>query len=62
MSQERPEIEAWLSERGYPHEAIAKIMERLDNFDDKVNRDSLFDAISTGEVDMEAIIKEALAE
>jgi hypothetical protein len=62
MSHERPEIEAWLSERGYPAEAIAKIMERLDRFDDKVNRDSLFDAISTGEVDMDALIKEALAE
>jgi hypothetical protein len=62
MSHERPEIETWLSERGYPPEAIEKIMERLDRFDDKVNRDSLFDAISTGEVDMDAIIKEALAE
>jgi len=62
MSHERPEIENWLSERGYPQEAIEKIMERLDRFDDKVTRDSLFDAISTGEVDMDALIKEALAE
>ncbi len=62
MSHERPEIENWLSERGYPPEAIAKIMERLDRFDDKVTRESLFDAISTGEVDMNALIKEALAE
>lgn len=62
MSHERPEIENWLSERGYPPEAIEKIMERLDRFDDKVTRDSLFDAISTGEVDMDALIKEALAE
>ncbi len=62
MSHERPEIENWLSERGYPPEAIVKIMERLDRFDDKVTRDSLFDAISTGEVDMDSLIKEALAE
>jgi len=62
MSKQRPEIEGWLSERGYPPEAIAKILERLDRFDEKVNRDSVFDAMETGEFDMDALIKEALGE
>ena len=59
---ERPEIEQWLSERGYPQAAIEKILERLDRFDDKINRESVFDAISTGELDMDSLIKEALGD
>jgi hypothetical protein len=62
MSQPRPEIEQWLAERGYPPAAIAKILERLDRFDSKINRDSVFDAMETGELDMDAIIKEALGD
>ncbi|MEX0678101.1 MAG: hypothetical protein WD063_13550 [Pirellulales bacterium] len=60
MVQEHPEIEQWLAERGYPPEAIQKILERLDSFDAKINRDSVFDAMETGELDMDALIKEAL--
>lgn len=62
MTQSRPEIEQWLVERGYPPAAIAKILERLDGFDAKINRDSVFDAMETGELDMDALIKEALGE
>ena len=62
MSQERPEITQWLSDRGYPAAAIAKILERLDRFDARANRESVFDDISTGELDMDALIKEALSE
>ena len=62
MAQERPEIETWLAERGYPPAAIQKILERLDSFDAKVNRDSVFDAMETGELDMDALIKEALGD
>lgn len=62
MHQERPEITQWLSDRGYPPAAIEKILERLDRFDDKTNRESVFDDISTGEIDMDALIKEALGE
>jgi len=60
MSQERPEIRQWLAERGYPPEAIEKILQRLDRFDLKVNHDSVFDALETGEIDMDALIKDAL--
>ena len=60
MSTDRPEIQQWLAERRYPPAAIEKILERLDRFDSKINRDSVFDAMETGELDMDALIKEAL--
>jgi hypothetical protein len=62
MSQERPEITDWLVERGYPPAAIAKILERLQQFDSRTQRESIFDAMETGELDMDAIIKDALKE
>ena len=60
MSHERPEIQQWLAERGYPPAAIEKILLRLDAFDSKINRESVFDAMDTGELDMDALIKDAL--
>jgi hypothetical protein len=60
MSHERPEIQEWLAERGYPPAAITKILQRLDQFDSRVNRESVFDAMETGELDMDALIKDAL--
>jgi hypothetical protein len=62
MSHERPEIQQWLAERGHPPAAIEKILQRLDRFDSKINRDSVFDAMDTGELDMDALIKDALKE
>jgi len=62
MPQDRPEIEEWLAERGYPPAAIQKILERLDHFDSRINRESVFDAMETGELDMDALIKDALGE
>jgi hypothetical protein len=60
MSHERPEIQQWLAEHGYPQAAIDKILLRLDAFDSKINRESVFDAMETGELDMDALIKDAL--
>ena len=62
MTKQRPEIEQWLADRGYPPEAIERILQRLDQFDEKINRESVFDAMETGELDMDALIKEALGE
>ncbi len=62
MTHERPEIKQWLTERGYPPAAIEKILQRLDQFDSRVNRESVFDAMETGELDMDALIKEVLKE
>jgi hypothetical protein len=59
---ERPEIRQWLADKGYPPAAIDKIIERLDQYDLRVNRESVFDAVDAGEIDMEALIKEALGE
>ena len=60
MTHERPEIEQWLADRGYPAGAIEKILERLDHYDSRINRESVFDAMEKGEFDMDALIKEAL--
>jgi hypothetical protein len=60
MSRERPEIQEWLSQQGYSAEQVAKIRMKLDDFDSKINRESIFDAMETGELDMDALIKAAL--
>ncbi|HEV3023424.1 MAG TPA: hypothetical protein VGX76_13205 [Pirellulales bacterium] len=62
MSHDRPEISQWLADRGYSPQDVEKILQRLDSFDAKMNRDSLFDAMETGELDMDALIKDALKE
>ena len=60
MPHERPEIQDWLSQHGYSAEQITKILAKLDEFDSKINRESVFDAIETGELDMDALIRDAL--
>jgi hypothetical protein len=60
MPHQRPEIQDWLKEHGYSAAQIAKILLKLDDFDSKINRESVFDAIETGELDMDALIKDAL--
>lgn len=62
MTNERPELQQWLAGKGYPPAAITKILERLDQYDSRVNRESVFDAMERGELDMDALIKEALAD
>ena len=62
MSDQRPEIRQWLAERGYPPAAIDKILERIDQYDVRVDRESVFDAMEAGEFDMDALIKDALKE
>jgi hypothetical protein len=62
MSKPHPEIRQWLAERGHSPEAIEKILARLDQYDSRVNRESVFDAMEQGEFDMDALIKEALGD
>ena len=57
MQYERPEISKWLDNRGNQPAANDK-----DRFDSKINRDSVFDAMETGEFDMDALIKDVLKE
>jgi hypothetical protein len=56
------DIKNWLADRGHNAEEVEKIMKRLEQFDETTVRDSIFDSIETGGFDMEAIIKEALAD
>jgi len=56
------EITQWLTEHGHTPEAIRRIIVRLQQFDENINRQSLFDAIETGEFDFDALVKETLAE
>ncbi len=58
--QEHPEIADFLRERGYSDEYIAKILAHLDQFDSKVKRESFFDAMATGELDLDSLVKDAL--
>lgn len=57
---EHPEIRAWLAERNYSEVEIATILERLEKFDARISRESLFDAMTTGEVDLESIVRDVL--
>ena len=56
------EIKNWLADRGHTAEEVDKIMRRLEQFDETIVRDSIFDSMETGGFDMEAIIQQALAE
>ena len=60
MSKDRPEIAEWLRDRGHSAEHIVKILKQLDEFDAEITRESFFDAMETGELDIDAIVKDAL--
>ncbi len=62
MSLERPEVRQWLAERGYSDDEVGKILARLDQFDNRINRESLFDDLASGAFDIGPIIREALDE
>jgi hypothetical protein len=53
----RPVVE-WLQDRGYGEDEIGRVLDRLRDYDKLTNVDALMDAIATGDVDMDAIIKE----
>lgn len=59
-SEDRPEIAEWLRARGHSDEHIEKILRQLDEFDSQINRESFFDAMETGELDIDAIVRDAL--
>ena len=62
MDHEHPEIAAWLRERGHSPDAIKKILAKLENFDEQISRQSLFDSVASGDFDLDALIKEALGD
>jgi hypothetical protein len=54
------EVVNWLEQRGHTAEEIDKIQAELTAYDQKIVRDALFDATSSGSFDINAIIKDAL--
>ena len=62
MDHEHPEIAQWLHERGHSPEAITKILAKLEDFDDRISRESLFDSVANGDFDLDALIKDALGD
>ena len=60
MAPDRPEIRQWLTDRGFLPADVEKILDHLDQYDSRINRESVFDAMEAGEFDMDALIKEAL--
>jgi len=60
MSRSRPEISQWLEEKGYTPDQVEKILDALDNFDQRSHRESLFDDLATGAFDIRPIIDAAL--
>ena len=59
IEHEMHELEHRMADAG---DDVEKILERLDQYDSRVNRESVFDAMERGELDMDALIKEALGE
>ena len=59
-ANDRQEIAEWLSGFGYNPDQIQKILTRLHQYDARITRESLFDAIGNGEVDLDSFVKDAL--
>ena len=60
MADDRPEIRQWLADRNYSAEDIDKILRKLDEFDLRISRDSLFDEVASGRFDLAPIIQAAI--
>lgn len=56
------QLVAWLEDEGHSEAEIASILAKLDEYDQKVATDSVFDSIDAGNLDLLQIIREALAE
>jgi len=60
--ENRQTIIDWLKERDHSPEEIDAILHKLDQYDDRVVRQSFFDAIETGEISIEAFLAESQGE
>ncbi len=54
------EVTTWLTERGHSPEEVAKILEKLAEFDRDIVRTAIFEDIDLGEFDIEVVIQDAL--
>jgi hypothetical protein len=62
VSHDHPEIRQWLAQRGYSPKMIDRIMLQIDKFDERINRESLFEDLASGAFDIDSVIKAALAD
>ncbi|MDZ4657464.1 MAG: hypothetical protein SH868_07770 [Bythopirellula sp.] len=51
---------AWLEDQGHTPAEIEKIMAKVAEYDAQTLHESIFDSISSGTIDIEALVKEAL--
>lgn len=50
----------WLEEQGHTPAEIKKIMAKVAEYDARTLHESIFDSISTGTIDLAALVREAL--
>jgi len=57
-----PAVVEWLQQRGFTPPEIAKVLDRMAQYDQKTQSDSVFDSIGNNSLTLDAIIREALEE
>jgi hypothetical protein len=63
MSDSRhAELIAWLEEQGHAPDEIEKVMAKVAKYDDQTVRESIFDSINSGAIDIAEFVREALNE
>ncbi|MEM6331020.1 MAG: hypothetical protein AAF790_12315 [Planctomycetota bacterium] len=61
MSETRhAQLVSWLEDQGHSEAEIAKVLARVDDYDRRTVHESVFDAIDSGSLDLESIVREAL--
>lgn len=56
------ELIAWLEQQGHTPEQIEKVMAKVAEYDAQTVRESIFDSISSGTIDIAEFVREALGE
>jgi hypothetical protein len=55
------ELVAWLKEQGHTPAEIEKVMAKVADYDAQTVRESIFDSINSGAVDIAEFVREALS-
>lgn len=53
---------AWLEDQGHSPAEIEQIMAKVAEYDAQTVRESIFDSINSGKIDIEKLVREALGE
>ncbi|TWU24573.1 hypothetical protein [Bythopirellula polymerisocia] len=54
------QLVTWLKEQGHTPDEIKKILAKVAEYDARTLRESVFDSINSGTIDLAALVKEAL--